>query len=135
MWSNVRARERRYDVDDEQRRRLAEELRAVLSAVIADPAERIRIESELAKALALSPEQGRSALEAVFMSHRGVEAWIRDRADETPDRIANPVGGYTATLGTLFVCPEGDFDFVREKVSDRVPMCPTHNISLIPIEG
>jgi hypothetical protein len=55
--------------------------------------------------------------------------------DADPERIVELGGGAMAELGTYFVCPEGDFDFVRERVGQTVPVCPRHNVPLRRVAG
>jgi hypothetical protein len=129
-------------MDDELQRRLAQELRATLATVVADDVERGTVAEELDAALALPPAESGRQVEEVLAAHAETRAWMRERdpAARDPDRLIGVAGGGlagdpTADLGTHFVCPERDFDFVRETVATEVPMCPKHHVPLRPLTG
>ena len=120
-------------MDEEQQRRLALELREALGTIVTDEQERSSVEEELDIALTLpAPERDRRLAE-VLAAHPETRAWMRERDPDLvdPDRLVELGGLPTAQLGTYFVCPEGDYDFVRENVGDEVPVCPVHNVPWI----
>jgi hypothetical protein len=118
-------------MDDQRQLELARELRPQLDAVIADDAERRAAATELDDALALSGADRDARLAVVLAARPETRAWMHAR-DVDPDRLDPLAGRVTAELGTYFVCPEGDYDFVRETVSETVPLCPVHNVPLEP---
>jgi hypothetical protein len=121
-------------MDDEQQRRLALELRGTLESVVTDEDARRALEEELDAALALpQPESGRR-LEEVLRAREETRAWMRDHDPEPPDveRLTELGGRPTGPLGTYYVCPKGDYDWVRENVGEEVPLCPTHHVPLVP---
>lgn len=120
-------------MDDEQQRHLARELRATLKAVVIDDDERLLVERELDAALSLARPEGDRRLEDVLAARPETRTWMRERDPDVADseRLAELGGVPTGLLGTYFVCPEGDYDFVREGVGVNVPLCPTHNVALL----
>jgi hypothetical protein len=120
-------------MNEEQQRRLATELRATLETVVIDENERRLVEAELDAALSLPAPEGDAKLADVLRARPETRAWMRERDPDAADaeRMTGLAGLPTAKLGTYFVCPAGDYDFVRESVSDDVPLCPTHQTPLI----
>lgn len=121
-------------MNDEQQRRLALQLRAGLDAVVSDEDERGMVANELDAALSLPRPEGDRRLTDVLAAREETRTWMRERDPDRFDaeRLVELPGLPTMPLGTYFVCPEGDFDFVREAVGDEVPLCPTHRLQLIP---
>jgi hypothetical protein len=122
-------------MDASEHRRLAAMLNAQLADVIADEHERVAAAAELDAALALPPEQGDALLAAVLRSRPETRAWMRARMGDEPDayRMLDLPGRQTAVLGDLFVCPEGDEDYVRENVGDPVPECSKHHLPMVAV--
>jgi len=121
-------------MDELQLRRLAEDLRSALPGLIDDD-ERAVVDTRLRTALATPPGTGRAALSAALESHARTREWLRERLPEDLERAITLPGNPTAPLGALFVCPQEDYDFVRETVEQQVPLCPTHKIALVRAEG
>jgi hypothetical protein len=121
-------------MDDEEQRRLALELRAGLEAVVSDEDEREAVAKELDAALALPGPEGDRRLTDVLAAREETRTWMRERDPDRVDteRLVELLGLPTMPLGTYLVCPEGDFDFVREAVGQEVPLCPVHHLQLIP---
>src|SRR5262245_36054102 len=123
-------------MDDEEQRRLAIELRAGLDAVVSDEDERRAVAKELDAALALPRPEGDRRLTDVLSAREETRTWMRehdpDQLDE--ERLSELLGLPTMRLGTYFVCPQGDFDFVREDVGQSVPLCPVHHLQLTPTD-
>src|SRR6266496_4950725 len=111
-------------MDEPELRGLAEDLRAALPRLIDDDAERAVVEAGLQTALATSPGSGRAALSAALESHPKTRKWLRERLPADTERAITLPGDPTAALGVLFVCPQQDYDFVRERVDQQVPFCP-----------
>jgi len=122
-------------MDELQLRGLAEDLRSALPGLIDDDAERAVVDARLRTALATPPGTGRAALSAALESHARTREWLRERLPGDLERAITLPGNPTAPLGTLFVCPQEDYDFVRETVEQQVPLCPTHKIALVRAEG
>jgi hypothetical protein len=122
-------------MDESELRHLAEDLRAALPRLIDDEAERATVAAGLETALASAPGAGRAALNAALESHPKTREWLRGRLPAETERSITIPGDPTAPLGTLFVCPEDDYDFVRERVNQQVPLCPVHKIPLVRAEG
>jgi hypothetical protein len=112
-------------VEDELRR-AAEALRADLPDLIDDLTERAAIEADLTQALDQPPGAGHDALRKAIGSHSATRDWMRRRTPvpEDRDRAIGPLGQPTAVLGVLFVCPNMDYSFMRERITDEVPLCP-----------
>ena len=122
-------------MDAEQQRRLALELRGSLEAVVPDEDERRAVQEELDAALTLPRPEGDRRLAEVLGARRETREWMREHDPDLPDAVRFvELAGLPTTplLGTYFVCPHGDVDFVRENVGDDVPLCPTHHVALIP---
>src|SRR3712207_3376932 len=107
-------------------RGLAGELRASLHSVIEDEAERAALESELDDALSRPDPESERRLVEVLRARPETRAWMRERdpALEDSERLTGLAGDPTALLGTYFVCPQSDFDYVREGLDEQVPLCP-----------
>ena len=121
-------------MDESELRWLAEELRAALPGLIDDDAERATVAAGLDTALATPPGSGRAALTAALESHAKTREWLRNRLPPEAQRSITIPGDPTAPLGTLFICPQEDYDFVRERVNQQVPLCPVHKIALVRAE-
>ena len=114
-------------MEEDELRRTAEALRADLPNLISDPAERAAIEANLTQALDQPPGTAHDALRRAIGSHSATRDWMRRRTPVTEDRdrAIGPLGQPTAAvLGVLFVCPNMDYSFMRERVTDEVPLCP-----------
>lgn len=113
-------------MEEEELRGLAEALRADLPALVDDAAERTTIEADLTQALDQPPSTAHDALRRAIASHAATREWMRRRTPVTEDRdrAMGLPGLPTAPLGVLFVCPKMDYSFVRETVTDEVPLCP-----------
>jgi hypothetical protein len=113
-------------MEGDELRRTAEALRADLPDLINDPAERAAMEANLTQALDQPPGTARDALRRAIGSHPATRDWMRRRTPVTDDRdrAIGPLGHPTAVLGVLFVCPNMDYSFMRERVTDEVPLCP-----------
>jgi len=122
-------------MDETELRGLAEDLRGALPGLIDDDTERAVVDAGLQTALARPPGTGRAALNAALESHAKTREWLRERLPADTERAITLPGDPTALLGTLFVCPHEDYDFVRETVEQQVPLCPTHKIALVRAEG
>jgi hypothetical protein len=122
-------------MEESELRGLAEDLRDALPGLIDDEAERATVAAGLDAALATPPGSGRAALTAALESHATTREWLRDRLPADTERAITIPGDPTAPLGTLFVCPQEDYDFVRERVNQQVPLCPVHKIALVRAEG
>ena len=121
-------------MDDEQQRDLARRLRAELDLVIINEADRRAAAAELDAALARSGIEGDRRLADVLGARAETRAWMRERdPDGDPDRIVEQAGDVT-DVGTYFVCPHEDFDFIRTSVADVVPVCPVHKVPLVAAE-
>jgi len=115
-------------------RQLAGELRENLDTVIEDEAERQAAGEELDEALSLEDADGDRRLADVLRARAETREWMRQRDPALADavRLFEPLAGDpTAQLGTYFVCPQNDFDFVRESLADEVPLCPNHHVPLV----
>lgn len=121
-------------MDDEQQRQLALELRGTLESVVTDEQARRALEEELDAALALPPAESGQRLEEVLRAREETRAWMREHDPEPPDveRLTELGGRPIGQLGTYYVCPEGDYDWVRENVGAEVPLCPIHHVPLAP---
>jgi hypothetical protein len=122
-------------MEESELRGLAEDLRDALPGLIDDEAERATVAADLDAALAAPPGSGRATLFAAMESHARTRKWLRDRAPADAERAITLPGDPTAPLGTLYVCPHEDYDFVRERVGQQVPLCPVHKIALVRVEG
>src|SRR4051794_36821551 len=119
-------------MSDEERRNLARELSTRLEEVIADEDERRTVAEELDAALAIEGAEGDARLVEVLRASPDAREWMGGREElEEVDRIVEP-GGDVGEVGTYFVCPYGDSDYVRDHVGDPVPLCPEHHVPLSP---
>jgi hypothetical protein len=120
-------------MSDDALRQLAGELRKSLDTVIDDEAERHAAREELAEALSLEGPDGDRRLADVLRARPETREWMRQRDPALADavRLLEPLGGDPRELGTYYVCPQGDFDFVRETLADEVPLCPQHHLRLV----
>lgn len=120
-------------MNDEQQRELARQLRSELDAVITDAAQRRAVKEDLDAALMLPSPEGDRRIADVLRARPQTRDWMRARDLDAAvaDRLSRLAGDPT-DLGNHFVCPELDFDFVRDHVSDIVPLCPHHKVPLVP---
>ena len=122
-------------MDEQEWRELAVKLRPDLPRLVADETERARIDAALGEALSLAAGTGTSALQVAIASHAETRKWLRGRIPADVERSITIPGDITAPIGVLFVCPRGqDYDFVRETVSEPVPLCPVHGVALVRAE-
>jgi hypothetical protein len=107
----------------------------ILAGLVADAEERERVGRKLADALALPPGTAAIALRGALTSHEATRRFLQAKANAaaetmTPDedRAIGMLGvpGIGGRIGTYFVCPEGDYDEVRETLADGTPVCPVH---------
>jgi hypothetical protein len=42
-----------------------------------------------------------------------------------------PLLGDTPEGGTVYVCPQGDFEWPQQNVGEKIPNCPNHDVSLV----
>jgi hypothetical protein len=122
-------------MDEEELRSLAQQLAAELPGLIADEPERETVQAALAQALAAPAGSASAALKAALASHPETRKWLRARLPEDAQRAVGVLGVTTSQLGTYFVCPHDDFDFVRETLGTPVPLCPHHNVELVRSDG
>ena len=120
-------------MDDEQQRDLARTLRAQLEHVIPDERARRAAAAELDEALALPRPESDRRLTEVLRARAETRAWMRERDPDAETVRIIGLAGDASELGTYFVCPYDDYDFVREHVSDEVPLCPVHKVALEPM--
>lgn len=107
------------------------ELRTELGDVIADSDTRADVEQQLDAALAAPEEIRNRQVADVLRARPETRAWMAQRVTELEvDRIVQPSGA-PENVGTYFVCPHADFDFVRDHVGDPVPICPQHRVALV----
>jgi hypothetical protein len=119
-------------MDDQSQRELARELLEDLDDVVEQADEREQLREDITAALRLErPERDRQ-LTDVLRGHVQTRAWMAEREPDVElDRLVQPAGD-PEHVGTYFMCPHGDSDFVRERVGDDVPLCPKHKIPLVP---
>jgi hypothetical protein len=120
-------------MNDERQRELAQHLRNELDNVIEDASERSALQADLDAALALGGAEGDRQLAEVLRARPQTRDWMRARdPDATDSDRLSRLAGDAADLGTHFICPEEDYDFIRDHVSDVVPLCPKHKVPLVP---
>jgi hypothetical protein len=122
-------------MEEAELRDMAAALRADLAAWIPDPAERATVDAALRQALDTAPGSAKPALRAALTSHPQARRWVADRLPAEVERAVDIPFDPTVTLGVLFVCPQEDFDYVRENVADSVPPCPKHHVPLLRTDG
>ena len=113
----------------------AAELQAALPGLIVDDDERAAVEAAITAALAASPGSGWEAIRTALESHAETRKWLRRHLTLEIERAIDIPGDPTAALGVLFVCPQEDYDFVRETVNQKVPSCPVHHVELVRAVG
>jgi hypothetical protein len=118
---------------DDDLRSLGTELQETLHTVIEDEDERRAVEHELGEALSLESPDAEQRLVEVLRARPALRGWMRehDLSLRDVERLVGMAGDPTSPLGTYFVCPQGDYDYVRENVGDSVPDCPHHHVPLI----
>ena len=122
-------------MEEQDLRDLAGELRATLPRLIADETERASVDAALQRALNLPSGSAKPTLQVALAAHAETRKWLRHRLPDDTERAITIPGDPTAPLGALFMCPHEDYDYVRETVAERVPLCPVHRIALIRVEG
>jgi hypothetical protein len=120
-------------MNDEQQRKLARQLRDELDSLITDAQELQALQADLDAALALPSEEGDRRLTELLRARPQTREWMLARDPDATEAVRiSALAGLPADLGTYFVCPKNDFDFVRDHVSDPVPLCPIHKVPLVP---
>jgi Arc/MetJ family transcription regulator len=122
-------------MEEPELRDLTAELRADLPRIVADETERASVDAALRRALDLPSGAAKPALRAALAAHAETRKWLRHRLPADTERAIILPGDPTAPLGVLFMCPHEDYDYVRETVSEQVPLCPEHHVALIRVEG
>jgi len=105
------------------------------------------VDRELDNLLA-EAEQGRKVASLILdllARHDATRAWMREFLEGAEEATAPPaaappgVRGYSPPPGRAdpiaaqkFVCPNGDFEWYRQRVGTPVPECPTHHVPLEP---
>ena len=120
-------------------------VRSCLAELLRDEAEARRLDGRLADLLraAGSGADVTEALDEALSRHGVVRAWVadvrRDPARRPPER--QPGRGYVPIPGETdvpdiprYTCPEGDYLWDRRHVGQVVPLCPTHNLRLVPVD-
>jgi hypothetical protein len=123
-------------MDEDELRSCAAAARGRLAELITDAKERERVDKRLGDALTLRSGRANIALRRALKSHEATRRFMQSQAaavDEAgilgADRAVGLLGDPIANvIGTLFICPEGDYSEVRETLADGTPVCPKHRL-------
>ena len=101
------------------------------------PAERTAIEADLTQALDQPPGTAHDALRKAIASHSVTRDWMRRRTPVTEDRRPRHRPFWAGRRRYWVCCSSArtmDYSFVRETVTDEVPLCP-HDGSVLQAPG
>jgi hypothetical protein len=120
-------------MDEQQLRRIAQALRAELSTVIDDDAERRAAAADLERALALPDGPAKGALRQALRKRAETRAWVAAHTGEQgddPGRSVPSLLGDAPMPALRFVCPKRDYDRFFETPPDDPGRCPIHGLKL-----
>jgi hypothetical protein len=113
-------------MNENELRRLGEQIHGELPDLVPDPQERAVVAADLVRALAQPSGAAEAALASALRSHPAV----RDRLGVDIDRVGGLPGDPTGEIGVLYVCPQRDYSLVREVVAAEWPICPNDGTPL-----
>jgi hypothetical protein len=84
-------------------------------------------------------ERQENQIAELLASQDATREWMAAFLDADSLREAtrgfNPLPGFAALGASKYVCPEGDYIWHHLDISDPIPLCPTHQLPLVPAEN
>lgn len=129
-------------MNEEELRSCATSARENLADLIADPAERARVDRGITAALGHDAGTAALPLRLALRSHeataRFLQIWAADSRSKRiidADRVVGPLGDPTSIIGVLFMCPKCDHTEVLDAVADEDLTCPNDGSPLMRVDG